>query len=264
MPTRETSVTGAPCWIDLMTTDTAGATDFYGQLFGWTPEEPNAEFGGYFNFRKDGVLVAGCMAAMPGAPQPGSFWSVYLASDDTRKTIDLASQDGGQVLVPAMEVGDLGVMAVLTDSGGAGIGVWQPGLHQGFGVYGEAGTPGWFELHTRDYQGAVSFYRDVFGWETQTVGDTDQFRYTVLQHGDDQLAGIMDASGFLPEGVPAHWTIYFAVDDTDAALDQIVALGGSVLTAAQDTPYGRMATAADPTGAEFKLVAQNEASPARD
>ncbi len=84
----------------------------------------------------------------------------------------------------------------------------------------------------------------------------------VLRHGEDWLAGIMDASGFLPDGVPAHWSVYFGVDDTDAALAKIVDLGGSILMAAQDTPYGRLATAADPTGAQFKLVAPNEDMPA--
>jgi hypothetical protein len=65
----------------------------------------------------------------------------------------------------------------------------------------------------------------------------------------------MDASGFLPAGAPAQWSIYFGVDDTDAALARIVELGGSVVAPAEDTPYGRLATAADPTGATFRLVA---------
>lgn len=65
----------------------------------------------------------------------------------------------------------------------------------------------------------------------------------------------MDAAGFLPEAVPAHWSIYFGVEDTDAALARVVELGGSVVQGAEDTPYGRLAAAADPTGARFKLVA---------
>jgi predicted enzyme related to lactoylglutathione lyase len=88
-------------------------------------------------------------------------------------------------------------------------------------------------------------------------------RYTVQIEGDEMLAGIMDATAFLPEGVPAHWSVYFGVDDADAALAKVVDLGGAIVEPAEDTPYGRLATAVDPTGARFKLVAPNEAMPAR-
>jgi predicted enzyme related to lactoylglutathione lyase len=33
---------------------------FYGGLFGWTSEDAGPEYGGYINFSKDGVQVAGC------------------------------------------------------------------------------------------------------------------------------------------------------------------------------------------------------------
>jgi predicted enzyme related to lactoylglutathione lyase len=261
VPTRETAPIGAPCWVDLMTSDTERSRAFYGQLFGWTAEEPSEEFGGYFSFAKDGVRVAGCMAAQPGAGVP-DVWSIYLASDDAGKTVDAASANGGQVHVQPMAVGDLGTMAFVGDPGGAGIGVWQPGLYPGFAVFGEAGTPSWFELHTRDYEAAVDFYRNVFRWDTHVVSDTPEFRYTTFKDGETWLAGIMDASSFLPDGVPAHWSVYFGVEDADASLANIVALGGTVVSAAEDTPYGRLATAADPTGARFKLVAPNAAMPA--
>jgi predicted enzyme related to lactoylglutathione lyase len=51
--------------------------------------------------------------------------------------------------------------------------------------------------------------------------------------------------------------VYFGADDTDKALARVVDLGGSVVTPAEDTPYGRLAQATDPTGALFKLVAQS-------
>jgi predicted enzyme related to lactoylglutathione lyase len=261
MPTRDTAPLGAPCWIDLITSDAERSRAFYCELFGWTAEEPAEEFGGYLSFTKDGVLVAGCMASQPGSEVP-DVWSVYLAADDARKAVDAAAAHGGQVLVAAMDVADLGTMAVISDPGGAAVGVWQPGRHPGFGVLGESGTPSWFELHTRDYQATIAFFREVFGWDTHVVGDTPEFRYTTLKQGEDWLAGIMDASSFLPDGVPAHWSVYFGVEDTDAALAKIVGLGGSILMAAEDTPYGRLAAAADPTGAQFKLVGPNEAMPA--
>jgi hypothetical protein len=245
-----------------MTTDTKGARAFYGELFGWVAEEPNEQFGGYANFTKDGVLVAGLMPSMPDAPMP-NVWSVYLATPDAEKTAAAAAEHGGQAIVPPMAVADLGTMAIVSDAGGAVIGMWQPGLHRGFGVFGEPGTPSWFELLTQDYAAAVAFYRDVFGWDTRVASDTPEFRYTTLVEGEEMLAGIMDAAGMLPDGIPAHWSVYFGVEDTDASLATIVKLGGSVVMDAEDTPYGRLATAADPAGALFKLVAPNEAMPAR-
>jgi predicted enzyme related to lactoylglutathione lyase len=249
-----------------MTSDVERSRAFYCRLFGWTAEEPNPEFGGYFNFAKDGARVAGCMSSQPDTGMP-DVWSVYLAVDDAAKTLEAAVAAGGRVIVPAMVVGEFGTMAVVTDPGGAAIGIWQPGTHPGFTVLGEAGAPSWFELHTRDYSSAVDFYRGVFGWGTHVVSDTPEFRYTTLKDpaGDDEawLAGIMDAAVSLPEGVPAHWAVYFGVDDTDAALATAVELGGAILEPAQDTPYGRLASAADPTGARFRLVAPNEAMPAR-
>ena len=263
MPTRETPPIGAPCWVDLMTSDTEGSRRFYSELFGWTAEEPSEEFGGYFSFTKDGVQVAGCMARQPGMDMP-DVWSIYLATDDARKTVDAAVANGGKVIVDVMPVGELGTMAVIEDSASAVIGLWQPGLHKGFGVFGEDGTPSWFELHTRGYESAVSFYRNVFRWDTHVLSPGPEFRYTTLGEGDNALAGVMDAAGMLPDGVPAHWTVYFGVADTDATLAKIVELGGSIVRPAEDTPYGRLAAATDPTGTQFKLVAPNEAMPARE
>jgi predicted enzyme related to lactoylglutathione lyase len=65
----------------------------------------------------------------------------------------------------------------------------------------------------------------------------------------------MDATAFLPEGVPAHWSVYFNVADADATVAQAVAAGATVVDPPIDTPYGRLATLVDPTGARFKLQA---------
>jgi hypothetical protein len=252
MPTP-TLVVGAPCWIDLYSSDTDKATEFYGELFGWTKEVQREEFGGYFTFLKDGRHVGGCMANDGQEGQP-DMWTVYLTTDDVERTAADAKAKGGQVHVGPMEVAENGWFAIIGDPGGAGIGAWQPGEVTGFEVWNEAGTPKWFELFTRDYDASVDFYRDVFKWNTHTEGDTPEFRYTTVREGEQNLAGIMDATQFLPEGAPAFWSVYFGVDDVDAALGKIVELGGTATRPAEDTPYGRLAQAADPTGTPFKLV----------
>src|SRR5205807_2637353 len=73
MPRRTTYPTGAPCWVDLYTSDVEVSRRFYTELLGWTAEDPNREFGGYLNFRKDGIRVAGCIGRQPGVDAPDGW-----------------------------------------------------------------------------------------------------------------------------------------------------------------------------------------------
>jgi hypothetical protein len=254
MTTRSHALIGSPCWADLWSSDVPGSATFYGELFGWEAQEPSPEFGGYFMFTRAGVPVAGGMGEMGEMPA-NDTWKIYLNTDDVARTVEAAQAHGAEIVLPAMPVADLGIQTVMVDPTGAQLGAWQPGTFPGFTVLEEHGTPSWFELHTRDHAGAVDFYRTVFHWDTNVAGDSDEFRYTTMRspEGDVELAGIMDSSSFLPDGVPAHWSIYWEVDDIDASVAKVKTLGGSVVMDAEDTPYGRMATVTDPAGAMFKL-----------
>lgn len=248
---------GAPCWIDLMTTDTDKAKKFYGELFGWTFEAGDQEtYGGYITASRNGKSVAGMMqktAEQAGFPD---VWSTYLRADDAAATAEAVKAHGGQVYMEPMEVPEQGKMAMFADVGGASIGVWEPREMKGFQLVAEPGAPAWHELHTKDYAAAVKFYQDVFGWDTDVMSDTPDFRYTTLGAAETAKAGIMDASRYLPAGVPANWQVYFAVQDTDATAAQAASLGATVVQAPEDTPFGRIATLSDPTGAMFKIVAE--------
>ncbi|MBT1004110.1 VOC family protein [Paenarthrobacter sp. DKR-5] len=245
---------GAPCWIDLMTADPDRAKEFYASLFGWTYETGDEEkYGGYIMAFKNGAPVAGIMKNEPQSGYP-DVWTTYLRVEDIASTANAAVTHGGQVFMGPLEVPEQGHMAMFGDAGGAAVGAWQFGAHTGFQIAAEPGSPAWFELLTRDYEPSVRFYQDVFGWQTSVMSDTPEFRYTTLGSGEAATAGIMDASGFLPEGVPANWQVYFAVENADATIGTATSLGARVLQAAEDTPFGRMATLADPTGAVFKLT----------
>lgn len=259
MPSPE-STPGAPCWIDLMTTDVAAARRFYGELFGWEYETGDEEkYGGYVTARKNGKLVAGLMQkdeTMAGMPD---VWSTYLRSDDAEATASAVGAHGGSVFMPPMDVPEQGRMAVFGDASGAAIGVWQPEEMRGYELVAEPGTPAWHELHAKDYDAAVQFYRDVFAWDTEVMSNTPEFRYTTLGSGMSAKAGILDASGYLPEEVPSHWQVYFAVADTDATIAQATAMGATVLDGPADSDFGRVAMLADPTGATFKVISSQGA-----
>jgi predicted enzyme related to lactoylglutathione lyase len=254
MPNRATAPVGAPCWADLWTSDVEGSRRFYGEILGWESDEPNPEFGGYFMFTRDGVPVAGGMPDMPDMPA-NNTWKIYLASDDIAKTAEAAEAEGATLVTPVMPVADIGIQVVMTDPAGATVGVWQPLTFPGFTVVNETGGPSWFELYTRDHAGSVAFYRSVFHWDTSSISDTDEFRYTTMRDplGGEDLAGIMDAKSVLPEGTPAQWSVYWQVDDVAATVAKVKALGGTVVIENQDTPYGRLASVTDPAGARFNL-----------
>ena len=181
MPTRTTAPAGAPCWVDLWTSDVEGSRRFYTELFGWEAQEPSPEFGGYFMFHREGVPVAGGMGDMGDMPASNT-WKPYFETPDIAATLAKVEAGGGQARTPAMPVADLGTQAVLADPTGAELGAWQPGTFPGFTVVEEPGAPSWFELYVRDHPGAVAFYRSVFGWEIDVVSDTDEFRYSTMRN----------------------------------------------------------------------------------
>lgn len=243
---------GAPIWIDLSSSDVDRAQEFYGTVFGWTFEPSGPDYGGYVNAFKDGKPVAGLMFNDPQWNAPDA-WTIYFHTDDIQSTAAAITPAGGSTCVEPMEVKEKGWMAMGADPSGAVFGLWQPTGHRGFEVLGEADTPVWHQLTTRDFAKAVDFYRALFGWQTRVESDTDEFRYTTAIFDRNDVLGVMDGSAFLPDGIPSHWTTFFGADDVDKTLQVLTDHGGAVLRPAEDTPYGRLAAAADPSGAVFNL-----------
>ncbi len=250
-----TPVVGAPCWVDLFTSDTVKATEFYGTLLGWEAQPADPRFGGYFVFTKDGAPVAGCMHNDGNYGMP-DMWTIYLMTPDVEAVAERAAANGGTVQIPPMVVAENGSMAVVADPGQGRIGVWQPNEMTGFAVIGEPGSPFWFELNTRDYDASVAFYRDVFAWDVNTQRDEPGQRYAMLGQGYQARAGIAEATAFLPEGEPASWSIYFGVENINEAITQVQALGGTVVSAPEQNPFGWQASITDPTGSPVRLASQ--------
>lgn len=257
MSTRNTAPLGAPCWVDLPSSDPERTRAFYGGLFGWTFEASDAGDGDYINCLLDGSRVAGVVRKGPGSEAP-ERWITYFASADAQATADLADESGGQAALAPMEIGSMGTVAMLVDPGGATAGVWQAGQHTGFGRLDEPGTPVWLELTTRNYRASVLFYETVFDWTTKVESDTEEFQYTTAEFDGIPLAGIMDGTIDLAEDSPARWEVYFGTENVDRTVALAESLGGRIVDEAEDSPYGRFATLADPAGAEFKVMTPSE------
>lgn len=255
MPVVERFLTGAPCWLDLATSDMAKAKAFYGEIFGWEFRDAGEEYGGYQMISKDGKAVAGAMTNQSPGEQPDG-WGIYLSVSDVAETSSRIKESGGAVVLEPMPVGTLGSMMLATDPAGAFIGAWEKREFAGFEVAGDHGTPFWFETLSKSYQESIDFYQKAFGWTTAVRSDTREFRYTTLGEGERAVAGIMDASGSFPDEMPSHWHLYLGVDDIDAAVEGAIQFGGRTMRPVEDTPFGRLTQISDPTGAMLSIAAR--------
>jgi predicted enzyme related to lactoylglutathione lyase len=242
---------GTPNWIDLGTTDIAGAAAFYGPLFGWTHMDLGPEMGNYGFFLKSGKQVAGVGPATDAAR--GSSWATYFAIADADAAAAKVEASGGKVVTAPMDVGDQGRMAVFTDPAGAFFSVWQQGAHKGAELIDEAGSLTWNELMSTDMESAKAFYPAVLGVTIHDVKMGDGPAYSLLQVGGKSVAGGMPIDPAWGP-MPSAWSVYFATDDTDATYRKALDLGAKSKNEPQDSPAGRFASVEDPQGGVFAFI----------
>jgi len=255
MPVKTSYTQGTPSWVDLSSTDPAASQAFYSGLFGWTFEaRPTDQGDDYLMATLNGSAAAGIMQQGPEQAAMGlpSSWNTYFTVDDIAATVDGVESAGGSVMMPPMDVMEAGQMAVIVDPTGAVVCLWKAGQTIGCEIVNESGALIWNELITSDGPSALAFYSQLFGIGTmeQDMGTGEPYRMLVVD--DVPIAGVMPPP---VDGVPNHWSVYFAVDDIEVAVAKTTELGGSVFAPAFEVPgVGHMAGIADPTGAMCMLM----------
>ncbi|MFG3204004.1 VOC family protein [Streptomyces sp. NPDC048192] len=243
---------GTPCWVSLMAHGLAATEEFYGELFGWEFRPGPQQLGPYVRALLDDHEVAG-MGQLPPDRRLPIAWTPYFASVDVDLTADTVRECGGTVAVGPLDAAEAGRMAIAADPSGAVFGIWQCAAHLGTAITGVPGTPAWNELVTFETESVAKFYTTVFGYEQEPVVSAD-FDYVTLHLGGRPVAGLHGVGHALPRDRGPHWQTYFEVADADAAVRQVADLGGRIVRQPHDSPHGRVATVADPEGAEFSVV----------
>ena len=259
MPEITSHAQGAPSWVELDTTDEAGALAFYGALFAWEDDPQEITPDWYYHMQKVNGLEAAAIYRQSDEERDQGIpphWKIYLTVENVDETVEKATQNGGTVLFGPMDVFEAGRMAMLQDRQGAAFAVWQPKAHLGARVKFEPGSIIWNELLTTGKEDALAFYESVVGLERgETMGPMD---YTLVRAGGTEVAGFMQMTPEMGE-FPPHWSVYFAVADVDATVAQAQSLGGTVIVPAQDIPgVGRFAGLLDPQGAHFNIFKSTE------
>ncbi|MEU5890197.1 VOC family protein [Streptomyces sp. NPDC047461] len=243
---------GTPCWADAMFSDVEGAKSFYGDVLGWTFGEASSEYGNYTQAYSNGKAVAAVVPPMPG--QEGqSQWCLYLASPDAAATAGKIRDNGGEVLMEPMAVGDFGTMCLGRDPSGAVFGVWQAGQHEGFEAIGEPGAYAWAEVFTREPEKTDGFLTAVFPYRAKQMED-DAVDFRIFDIGENTVLGRMKMTDDFPPEVPSYVNVYFAVSDCDDAVAKATKLGGVLRFGPMSSPFGRFAALSDPQGASFSVI----------
>src|SRR3954452_8212612 len=105
------------------------------------------------------------------------------------------------------------------------------------------GVPSWVATVQPDPPAAARFYAGVFGWD---LAPRDESVIARLAAGD--VAAIAPLPPGMEPAPPAAWVTHVEVESAEATADRVRAAGGGVVSGPMDTPMGRIAVVADPTG----------------
>ncbi|GAA3648704.1 VOC family protein [Lentzea roselyniae] len=158
------------------------------------------------------------LAAQVVAGEEG--WRLFFGGDEPRALMANSSVDSGRVLH----------------------GPWAPPPRHG--------EPCWVELMTSAPDEDGAYWKRELGWDA-AEGQPGLGLYTSARHGDPRpVAGTMNSC----LGAESNWSVYFAVDDIQAACARVSELDGEVSFGPGPLPIGMIASIEGPHGGYCQLL----------
>ena len=118
---------GRFCWVDLAASDAEQAALFYSRLFGWHSREVTVN-GGTFRHLRLGEQDVGSIYQLQrehlghGVP---SHWTPYIQVENACDIAQRVAALGGQTIVDPFVVSGIARIALILDSVGAQVGLWE-------------------------------------------------------------------------------------------------------------------------------------------
>jgi predicted enzyme related to lactoylglutathione lyase len=119
---------GRFCWVDLAAADAERAKEFYRQMFGWTSCEQPANGGSFTRLRLSDQDVGSIYQLRQAHLEQDvpSHWTPYIQVDNVDDAAGRATSCGGKVVVRPFVVSGIARIALILDSVGAPVGLWEP------------------------------------------------------------------------------------------------------------------------------------------
>ena len=243
-------------WYELMTTDVEAAKSFYGKVVGWDTRETSMSSSRYTLFTVGQVSIGGLINLPQDAKKLGAApqWVGYVGVDDVDIAVSRVKELGGTVHAPPTDVADFSRFAVVADPQMATFVLieWRDLDRQPSIDPGALGHVGWHELLATDWEPALAFYREIFGWQKAAADVGPAGTYQQFSAAGQAIGGMFNRPATAPV---AFWLYYFNVADVGAAADRVRAGRGEILEGPSDIPGGgRVARCTDPQGAMFALI----------
>lgn len=246
---------GRFAWYELVTTEMEAAKAFYTKVMGWGALDASVPGRAYTLFAAGNILAGGLMDLPEDTRKAGGKpgWLGYVRVDDVDAAADRIKRLGGTVLVPPTEVPSISRFSIFADPQTARLALlkWQgPGRARPAELDGP-GRVGWHELLVADWDKALAFYSELFGWRRVDAHTGEMGTYQLFSVGGQAIGGMLTKP---PEVADPFWLYYFNVSDLNAAAQRVKAGGGQILDGPFEVPGGTcIVRCTDPQGAMFAL-----------
>jgi predicted enzyme related to lactoylglutathione lyase len=117
----------------------------------------------------------------------------------------------------------------------------------------KVGEMAWLDLTVEHAGDVKKFYQTVIGWDVEEVqmGDHNDYAMKVPETGE-AISGICHSQGVNAD-MPAAWLPYFLVNNISDSIENVIKLGGSLLTAVKEAGKDKYVVVKDPSGAVCAL-----------